>query len=99
MKRKRKPYERPHRPDDPMWVIGCIDSYGAIHSRLARSTASLMHGPNESKGKRWRWNIWGQEFVATRNPTHDQLTKEEYFDVCDWLERHEYKPTPSKESV
>lgn len=50
-----------------------------------------MHGPEESKGRRWRWNIWGQEFVATRNPANDQLSKEEYFTVCDWLERKGYK--------
>lgn len=91
-KRTKRHYESPHDPDDPMWVIGCIDSYGAIHARVANSRGSLMHTPEESKGRRWRWNIWGQEFVATRNPANDRLSKEELFAVNDWLERKGYKP-------
>jgi hypothetical protein len=75
--------------DDPMWVIGCIDSYGAIVGRAATSVENIMHGAAESKGKRWRWNIWGQDWCDTRN--HDQLTDEEFLLVVDWLERKGYK--------
>lgn len=84
-----------YHPDDPMWVIGCIDSYGAITARAARGRDNIMHTPNESKGKRWRWCIWSQEYHATRNPTLDDLSEEELFAVSDWLERNGYKdPTP-----
>ena len=80
--------------DDPMWVIGCIDSHGAIVARHAASSASgglIMHTKDESKGKRWRWNIWGQEFhAAFKTPLHE-LTKEEYFLINDYLERKGYK--------
>ncbi len=80
-------------PDDPMWVIGCIDSYGAITARHAKSTGLIMHNDGELRGKRWRWNIWGQEHHSTRNPTLDRLSEEEVFAVNDWLERKGYKLT------
>lgn len=76
-----------HDPDDPMWVVGSIDSYGAIHARVAKSGGSVMHTKAESNGKRWRWNIWGQEFHATRAPTLDKLSDEEWTTVEDWLLR------------
>lgn len=51
----------------------------------------MTHLPSESKGRRWRWNIWGQEYHATRNPTLDRLSKEEMDLVSDWLVRHGHK--------
>lgn len=74
-----------YKPDDPMWVIGCIDAYGAIRARAVPSMGRIMHGPEESMGKRWRWNIWGQDWCATK--TQDQLTDEELQIVKDWLVR------------
>lgn len=82
---------RPHHVDDPMWVIGCIDAYGAITARHANSRGRVMHGQDESRGKRWRWNIWGQEFTATRNGRLDEMNDEELAAVTEWLERHGYK--------
>jgi len=74
-----------------MWVIGCIDSNGAITARHAGGGQNLMHTPSESRGKRWRWNIWGQEYQATRNGRLDELTDDELAAVTDWLERKGYK--------
>jgi hypothetical protein len=84
-------YEKPHEVDDPMWVIGSIDHAGAIHARHAGSNGRVMHGLDESKGKRWRWNIWAQEYVATRNASHERLSHEECTIVDDWLEKKGYK--------
>ena len=84
-------WKSPHEVDDPMWVIGSIDHAGAIHARHAGSNGRVMHGPAESIGKRWRWNIWAQEYVATRNASHERLSPEEYDIVNDWLERKGYK--------
>lgn len=74
-----------------MWVIGCIDSHGAITARHAAGNGRLMHAPEESRGKRWRWNIWGQEYQATRNGRLDEMTDDELAAVTDWLERKGYK--------
>lgn len=82
-----------HKVDDPMWVVGCIDSYGAITARVVTGNQSILHTVDESKGKRWRWNIWGQEFHSTRNPTLDRLSDEEFFIVEDWLVKHGHKYT------
>lgn len=76
--------------DDPMWVVGCIDSYGAISARHVNCNGNIMHTLEESKGRRWRWNIWGQEFHATRNPTLDKLSDEENLAVMNWLQRKGY---------
>lgn len=83
--------KRFYDPDDAMWVVGCIDSYGSITAREAAGHGDIMHGVAESKGRRWRWNIWGQEFIATRNPSHDRLSTEEFHLVTGWLERKGYK--------
>lgn len=50
-----------------------------------------MHRPSDSIGKRWRWNIWAQEFLATRNPAHDKLNDEEWNLVTDFLTRKGYR--------
>lgn len=78
-------------PDDPMWIVGSIDAYRAIHARVVEGYASTTHTPAESIGKRWRWNIWQQEYTATRNASHERLTDEEYMVISDWLERKGYK--------
>ena len=90
---------RPHHPDDPMWVIGCIDAYGAITARHAASKGRVMHSPDESRGKRWRWNIWGQEYTATRNGRLDDLNDEELAAVTDWLERKGYKAKADNDRI
>jgi hypothetical protein len=77
--------------DDPMWVIGCIDSHGAIVARHATSGGNIMHGSSESRGKRWRWNIWRQEFFSTLRGRLDELTEDEHSAVVEWLERRGYK--------
>jgi hypothetical protein len=78
-------------PDEPMWVVGCIDAYGSVRARVVPGDGDVMHRPDESKGKRWRFNIWANEFHATRNPTLDHLTDEEYQIVSDWLIKHGHK--------
>lgn len=83
--------KRIYDPDDAMWVIGCIDSYGAIKARAASGGGDIMHGISESAGRRWRWNIWGQEFHSTRNPTLDKLSDEEFEIVSDWLVKKGFK--------
>lgn len=84
-------------PDEPMWVIGCIEHNGAITGRAAASGGRVMHSKEESKGKRWRWNIWSQDFHATLkmcfDPGSQVLTPEEFSLVEDWLERRGYKGT------
>ena len=82
---------RVYHPNDPMWVIGCIDSHGAITARHAGGGKDLMHTPSESRGKRWRWNIWGQEYHASRAGRLDELTDYELAAVTEWLERKGYK--------
>ncbi len=82
---------RLRHPDEPMWVIGCIDAYGAIRARVAAGHQNKLHGKEESVGKRWRWNIWGQEFYATREPLLNQLSDEEIVLVESWLEHHGHK--------
>jgi hypothetical protein len=71
-----------------MWVIGCIDSYGAISAREDNGR-NPFHELPESRGAKWRWNIWKQEWFMDGKV--DNLTKEERVIVEDWLERHGYK--------
>lgn len=79
------------------WVIGSIDSNGAIHAE-ALVELKAHHG-KMLNGKRWRWNIARQEFgslaprtVAEANNRIKLLTLnyEECFAVGDWLIRHGY---------
>ncbi len=80
-----------------MSVTGCIDSHGSIRAKESKKIES--HSPELSKGKRWRWLIWPQEFqtlppktVAEMNDPQAffELSDEEYFLVKDWLMRHGY---------
>ncbi len=72
-----------------MWVIGCIDANGAITANPSRE--GRTHSIEESKGKRWRWCVWSQEFIdAGPRMTHPELSDEESFTVCDWLVRRGY---------
>ena len=80
-----------YQPTDPMWVIGCIDSNGSITARHAEGGKNTMHTVNESRGKRWRWSIWGQEYQSTLRGRLDELTDDELAAVTDWLERKGYK--------
>lgn len=80
-----------------MSVNGCIDSNGAITARAYKNIHS--HTPDESRGKRWRWLVWSQEFHSVPPRTTEEannrikmlhLNEEEHFAVCDWLIRHGY---------
>lgn len=71
-----------------MWVLGCIDSNGAIVAHATKE--GRTHTIEESKGKRFRWCIWTQDFNITFGGIKDALTPEEYFAVCDWLIKHKY---------
>jgi hypothetical protein len=71
-----------------MWVIGCIDSHGAIIGRGAGANGNIMHGKAESIGRRWRWNIHSQDWFACFGNIN--LTKEEIELVGYWLVEHEY---------
>lgn len=85
------------RDHDVMYVIGCIDSNGAIVANPSRE--GRTHRPEESKGKRWRWCVWSQEMAwgipgrtleEINNPRLNELTDEESFAVWDWLRKHGY---------
>lgn len=77
----------------PMWVIGTIDSYGAITARASTSrTSSPMHGIGDGNGHRWRWNVWGQDFHAVNG---NDINADECLLVKDWLERKGYIYPPN----
>lgn len=65
-----------------MFVIGCIDSNGAITANPSRENRT--HRPEESRGCRWRWNVHAQEFADVFAGT-GHLTNEELFAVREWL--------------
>lgn len=80
-----------------MSVVGCIDAHGAITARARKEIE--CHRPEESRGKRWRFLVWSQDFHALAPRTLEEdnnrramliLTEEEHFAVCDWLIRHGY---------
>ena len=79
-----------------MSVAGCIDSNGRIEAKGFREIGS--HTPELSRGKKWRWLVWSQEFsllmpttcAEANDRTRHDLTDEEHFAVCDWLIRHGY---------
>ena len=69
----------------PLWVIGSIDSYDAIHARHCCRGENNLHSGDQARGHRWRWHIQKQKFVTTSLPG-DQMPI-----VVDWLERNGYK--------
>lgn len=78
-------------------VAGCIDAQGEIRGRATKEID--FHPPELSKGKRWRWLIWSQDFHSVAPRTLEEannriamlhLNEEEHFAVCDWLVRHGY---------
>ena len=78
-----------------MWVIGSIDSNGAVTA--GPSKEGRMHRKEEMRGKRWRWCVWSQEFCLLGPRTLDELndppepmTPEEHFAVWDWLRKRSY---------
>lgn len=79
------------------WVNGSIDSYGNITATITKVIE--MHDLENSKGKRWRFNIHTQDFCAIAPRTVEEannriklltLNDEEYFTVCDWLIKNKY---------
>ena len=85
------------RDHEMMSVVGCIDAHGAITARACKEIG--CHRPEESRGKRWRFLVWSQDFHALAPRTIEEdnnrrtmliLTEEEHFAVCDWLIRHGY---------
>lgn len=66
-----------------MWVIGCIDAHGAIFATPTKE--GRAHTAEESKGKRWRWCVWSQEFINIPCGAFHELTEEELFAVWNWL--------------
>lgn len=93
MKSRRKQVS--WRAHPMMWVLGCIDAQGAIVANATKE--GRTHRLEESRGKRWRWCVWSQEFIfagpATKaevNQPPEPLNDEENFAVCDWLIRHGY---------
>ena len=69
-----------------MWVIGGIDSNGAITA--APSKAGRCHTTEESRGKRFRWCIWSQELCCVLGGY--DLTDEEEFAIWDWLRKRNF---------
>lgn len=68
----------------PMWVIGTIDSQGAIRARASKGRDNPIHGKDDGPGHRWRWNVWGQEFHAVMGGA-STMKQEEYETVTNWL--------------
>lgn len=75
------------RSHDIMWVIGCIDANGAITANPSRE--GRTHRPEESKGKRWRWCVWSQEFCDVFMGGQ-AFTDDEIFAVWEWLRKRDY---------
>lgn len=75
------------RDHEMMWVIGCIDSNGAIVA--SPSKEGRTHRPEESRGKRWRWCVWSQEFCDVFAGT-GHLLDEEVFAIREWLIKRGY---------
>lgn len=82
--KEKKTNWREHRC---MFVIGCIDSNGAITAHAVRE--GRTHSPEESRGARFRWCIWSQEFCDVFGGTA-RMTEEEFFAVKDWLIKHQF---------
>jgi len=74
--------------DSPRWVVGSIDSYGAIEAKALSSNDHPFHSVETSRGLKWRWGIAEQMFVAPRG--NSELTEEENFLVYDWLVKNNY---------
>jgi hypothetical protein len=77
----------------PVWVIGSIDCHGAIHARHAARSENILHGVNEKNGRRWRWNIQDQRFVATVIFDEDLPQVVEYLESRGYKKPGELKPT------
>jgi len=73
----------------PMWVIGTIDSNGAIRARASVGRNNPMHSAEDGPGRRWRWNVWGQDYHAVAGG-HDNIGPEAALIVDDWLRNHGY---------
>lgn len=84
----RELVRRSWRNHDKMWIIGCIDAHGAIVARAERDCGT--HTAAESKGRRFRFCVWSQDFHATIGGVKDIFNDDEYLAVCDWLIRHGY---------
>ena len=93
----RKPISYPDWHEFPLMAVqGSIDSHGAIRAKASKEVE--FHSLETSRGKRWRFTIWSQEFhyCAPRSLKEDQnrqalrLTEEEEFLVCDWLIKNGY---------
>ena len=91
------------RDHDATYVIGCIDSNGAIVANPSRE--GRTHSYEESKGKRWRWCVWSQEMAwgvsgrtvaEVNSPCLNQLTYDEEFAVWDWLCKRGYADDSSR---
>ena len=78
------------------FVLGYIDSHGAIH---ARESDTGMHTDAERlAGRCFRWGIWSQNWVATIAAWNGEgrLEREDYDIIAAWLEDMGYKePAPT----
>lgn len=72
----------------PMYVIGTIDSYGAIRARFSSKNNSPTHTAEDGPGHRWRFNIWAQDFHPVLGK--QLLTQEECVMVHNWLDGKGY---------
>lgn len=71
-----------------LWVIGVIDSHGAIRSR---ETESGSHTDAERlSGRPWRWFVNSQDWGDKRT-CDESLSRDEATTVIDYLERSGYK--------
>lgn len=79
------------RPERPMWVIGYVDAYGAVHARQISMHDTVygcgsMHTNEERlSGRSFRWNVHEQEFGVVLTGC-DRLDDDDRFRVLDYLD-------------
>lgn len=76
----------------PIWIVGFVDSHGAVHAREISEHQSVYgsssHSPYErSAGRPFRWGIWQQDFGEVRQGC-EFLDADDRIRVLDWLEDH-----------
>lgn len=69
------------REHEIMWVVGCIGHDGLIVATPLKE--GRTHTQEESRGTRWRWFVWEQDWKFLR--ANEFLTHEEELQVLDWL--------------
>lgn len=82
----------------PLWAVGYVDAYGAVHARGAGPGAdpsnSMFHSNAERlAGRPFRFNVWKQEYHPvlgdSRLSVEDYIFIENWLDSMGWLDKAE----------